>query len=120
MRLFLGGRKDVTTSAGRVEQVLKDLSPPDSSNPETIAEPEVDFASPNTHPGLGRPQTGFDGLFGSCGALLGFGVNVRFPFGDERPELAYQIAVLLSDVVPFTGYAAPVRGLVPFGPMLPT
>ena len=44
-----------------------------------------------------------------CGALFGFGVDVSFPFGDKRAELAYPIAMLLREVMPLTRIRAEIE-----------
>ena len=42
-------------------------------------------------------------------ALLGFGVDVSFPFGDQRAEFAYPIAMLLREVMPLTRIRAEIE-----------
>jgi hypothetical protein len=44
-----------------------------------------------------------------CGALSGFGVDVSFPSGDKRAELAYPIAMLLREVMPLTRIHAEIE-----------
>jgi hypothetical protein len=44
-----------------------------------------------------------------CGAPFRFGVDISFPLGDERAELAYAIAMLPGEVMPLTRVRAEIE-----------